>query len=229
MSGARDRRRQREPVGRRDRARRAARRPRRRGRALRDLDEGRRHRRARLGRAPERVHGADAGGSSSAATPARRSATRSTRRGSTSRGAVAGLGADCVEKELRAEHRAELARAARARRDRRRRPGRVPPLRLGAAALQLHDRQRERLLMGWHAGPARVVPLRPQRDRRDPARRARGHLRHPRLRRQAARAALRRPAPPRREHLALPARGLPRALRHRRRARHAASRRSRSS
>ena len=34
-------------------------------------------------------------------------------------------------------------------------------------------------------------------------------------------AALRRPAAARREHLALPARGLPRALRHRRRARHA--------
>ena len=35
------------------------------------------------------------------------------------RGAVAGLGADCVEKEMRDEHRAELARAARARRGRR--------------------------------------------------------------------------------------------------------------
>ena len=52
-------------------------------RALRHLDEGRRHRRARLGRPPERVHGADAAASSSAATRATRSATRSTRRGST--------------------------------------------------------------------------------------------------------------------------------------------------
>ena len=68
---------------------------------------------------------------------------------------------------------------------------------------------------------ARVGDLRPRRDRRDPARRARGHLRHPRLGRQAPRAALRRPAVPRRERVALPARGLPRALRHRRRARHA--------
>ena len=66
---------------------------------------------------------------------------------------------------------------------------------------------------------ARVGDVRPRGDRRDPARRARGHLRHPRLGRQAPRAALRRPAVPRRERLALPARGLPRALRHRRRAR----------
>ena len=54
------------------------------------------------------VHGADRAGSSSAATPARRSATRSTRRASTCAASVAGLGADCVEKELRDEHRAEL-------------------------------------------------------------------------------------------------------------------------
>ena len=58
------------------------------------------------------------------------------------RGAVAGLGADCVEKELRDEHRAELRELLDARGHRRRRPGRVPPLRLGAAALQLQDRQR---------------------------------------------------------------------------------------
>ena len=58
-------------------------------------------------------------------------------------------------------------------------------------------------------------------DRRDPARRARGHLRHSRLRREAAPAAFRRPSPARREHLALPARGLPGALRHGRDARHA--------
>ncbi len=45
---------------------------------------------------------------------------------------VAGLGADCVEKELRDEHTRRAARAARARRLRRRRPGGVPPLRLGA-------------------------------------------------------------------------------------------------
>ena len=37
------------------------------------------------------------------------------------RGSVAGLGADCVEKELRDEHRAELAEPARPRGHRRRR------------------------------------------------------------------------------------------------------------
>ena len=58
MSGLGRRRREREPVGGRDRPRRAARRPRRRRRALRHLDEGRRHRRPRLDRAHERVHGA---------------------------------------------------------------------------------------------------------------------------------------------------------------------------
>ena len=103
---------QREPVGGRHRPRRAARRSRRRGGPLRHLDEGRRHRRPRLRRPPERVHGPDAAASSSAATPAMRSATRSTRRGSTS-AAVAGLGADCVEKEMRDEHVARGARPAR--------------------------------------------------------------------------------------------------------------------
>ena len=79
------------------------------------------------------------------------------------------------------------------------------------------------------AWTARVRAVRPQHDRRDPARRARGHLRHPRVRRQAAGAALRRPALPRRKHVALPARGLPRALRHRRHDRLAPRSRSRSS
>ena len=44
------------------------------------------------------------------------------------RGAVASLGADCVEKELRAEHVAEL-QALLDRGRGRRRPGGVPPLR----------------------------------------------------------------------------------------------------
>ena len=60
------------------------------------------------------------------------------------RGAVAGLGADCVEKELRDEHRAELAELLAQAGVRRRRPQPVPPLRLGAAALQLQGRQRGR-------------------------------------------------------------------------------------
>ena len=58
------------------------------------------------------------------------------------RGSVAGLGADCVEKELRDEHVARAPRAARPRWRRRRRPGGLPPLRLGAAALHLPRRQR---------------------------------------------------------------------------------------
>src|SRR5205085_9031202 len=48
--------------------------------------------------------------------------------------------------------RLRAARAARARGDRRRRPRRVPPLRLGAAALQLPRRQRGRVLMTWSPG-----------------------------------------------------------------------------
>ena len=109
-------------------------------------------------------------------------------------------------------------------------PGGVPPLRLGARSSTPSrsttpgrtdglggegDQGRlDAARRGLAPGPARVVPLRPQRHRRDPARRARGHLRHPRLRREAPPPPLRRPAVPRREHVALPARGLPRALRH---------------
>ena len=50
------------------------------------------------------------------------------------RGSVRGLGADCIEKELRDEHRDELRDLlARAGVDDVE-PGRVPPLRLGAAS-----------------------------------------------------------------------------------------------
>ena len=68
------------------------------------------------------------------------------------RGAVAGLGADCVEKELRAEHLAELAELldAAGHRD-------VDPaeFRRYGSARQLynfHDRQRGRLLMATRPG-----------------------------------------------------------------------------
>ena len=57
------------------------------------------------------------------------------------RGAVAGLGADCVEKEMRDEHLAQLRgllAAAEIDADARR----VPPLRVRAPALQLQGRQR---------------------------------------------------------------------------------------
>ena len=76
-------------------------------RALRDLDEGRRHRRPRLDRTHERLHGAarrlvvcgDAGEALGDSIYEAHLYVR---------GDVAGLGADCVEKELRDEHRAEL-------------------------------------------------------------------------------------------------------------------------
>ena len=71
---------------------------------------------------------------------------------------------------------------------------------------------------GWQPGLRESHLYDRNVDRRDPARRARGHLRHPRLRREAPAPPLRRPAVPRREHVALPARGLPRALRHERHA-----------
>ena len=62
------------------------------------------------------------------------------------RGGVAGLGADCVEKEMRDEHVAQvrdlLERAAIDDAIRR-----LPPLRLGAAALHVQRRQRGRVLM----------------------------------------------------------------------------------
>ena len=145
------------------------------------------------------------------------------------RGAVAGLGADCIEKELRDEHRRAAARRCSSA------PGSTTstPPSSAATARRAGSTTSTSTTRGRTDGddtrppagparlaprPARVVPLRPQRDPRDPARRARGHLRHPRLRREAPPPALRRPAVPRRERLALPARGLPRALRHRRRA-----------
>src|SRR5205807_916858 len=62
--------------------------------------------------------------------------------------------------------------------------------------------------------------VRPEHDPRDPARRPRGHLRHPRVRSEATAPALRRPAVPRGQRVPLPARGLPRAMRHERDAGH---------
>ena len=109
MSGGGDRRRQRQPVGRRHGARRAAGDPRRRVGPLRDLAEGRRHRRPRLGRPHERVHGPDGAAWSCAATPARRSATRSTRRGSTCAARWPGSAPTASRRRCADEHRRELA------------------------------------------------------------------------------------------------------------------------
>ena len=148
------------------------------------------------------------------------------------RGSVASLGADCIEKEMRDEHR-RPGRGAPRRGRARRGSGGVPALRVGARALHVQGRQRGAPTdvsdRAATLEPPRVVPLRPHRHRRDPAGGDRGDLRHPRLRRQAAAAALRRPALPRRIDLALPARGVPRAVRDRRRARDALRDASRSS
>ena len=140
------------------------------------------------------------------------------------RGSGDALGADCVEKEMRPEHVRPGALAARGRRGRRRGSGRLPPLRIGAPAVQLPRRQPggvlrcllRRVMNGVASGAARVGHVRPQRDRRDPAGGARGDVRHPRFWGQAARPALRRPAVPGRFGVALSARGLPREMRHRR-------------
>ena len=147
------------------------------------------------------------------------------------RGSVAGLGADCIEKEMRDGAPGAGARPARARRrSTTSSPGSSAATARRASSTPSRSTTPGRTEMTWEdkaseagwtppgrrlaPGAARVVPLRPQRHRRDPARRARGHLRHPRLRRQAPPPPLRRPALPGREHVALPARGLPRALRH---------------
>ena len=133
------------------------------------------------------------------------------------RGAVAGLGADCVEKELGEEHVAEVARA----------PRRAPAWRASTRPTSgATDRRASSTTSTSTTRESSEMALREsalfsrERDRRDPARGARGRLRHPRLRRQAPAAALRRPPPARGERFALSARGLSRALRHRRRARH---------
>ena len=61
------------------------------------------------------------------------------------RGAVAGLGADCIEKEMRAEHVAQL-RDLLARAEVDARSGRLSPLRVRSSALQLQGRQSARVL-----------------------------------------------------------------------------------
>ena len=123
---------------------------------------------------------------SSAATPARRSATPSTRRGSTCAGSVASLGADCIEKEMREEHRAELRELlAQAGID----DVEVGRFRRYGSARTLYNFQVDDagsycmsapLDPATGARPARVGDLRPHGDPRDPARRPHWHLRHPR-------------------------------------------------
>ena len=158
------------------------------------------------------------------------------------RGKVADLGADCIEKEMRDEHAAELSGLLERAEVEGVYAGRLPPLRLGPQALQLPRRQRRGVLpmtefdvlgkahdeierrsaaRGWRPGLRegaifnRDVIHEIQRAAREGIYDIRGFG----AKRRGA--ALRRPALPRREHVALPARGLPRALRHGRDARRA--------
>ena len=109
---------------------------------------GHRHRREGLGRAHVGLHGA--GRQPGGARRCRRCAGRfaSTRRGCTCAASVKSLGADCIEKAMRDEHKAAAAQAARCGGRRRRgRRGGVPALRLGAQALQFPHRQPGVVLM----------------------------------------------------------------------------------
>ena len=82
------------------------------------------------------------------------------------RGKVKSLGADCIEKPMRDEHKARAARAARQRpASTARSTRRVPALRLGAQALSFPHRQRRSLLMSaqdrWiHTPPRQLGDLR---------------------------------------------------------------------
>jgi methylamine---glutamate N-methyltransferase subunit B len=138
------------------------------------------------------------------------------------RGAVKSLGADCVEKEMRAEHLAILAGLLeRAGIDAD--PGRFR--RYGSARGSTTSTSTTRGPTDGRDAAHRAAPvgdLRRLHPLRDPAGGGDGDLRHPRWGREAAAAAFRRPAVPRRLDLALSAGGLSRALRHRGDAGHAA-------
>ena len=132
------------------------------------------------------------------------------------RGDVASLGADCVAKEMTPRAPPGARAPVEGGRFRRRRHRRLHAVRLGALALPLPRRQRRELLMSHttddraRLGPARVRHLRPPDDRRHPPGGRDRHLRHPRMGRQTAASAFRRPAVPRRVDVALPVGGLPR-------------------
>ena len=136
------------------------------------------------------------------------------------RGTVKSLGADCIEKAMRDEHKASAAQAAR--RGRHRRRGRRSEFRRYGSARKLYnfhiDNAGVLLMSGdddrWIHTPPRksatfddytIAEIQPRRGDR--------HLRHPRRRRQAQAAAFRRSAVPRRLDRALSARGLSREMR----------------
>ena len=144
------------------------------------------------------------------------------------RGKVNSLGADCIEKQMRDEHKADAARLLEAAGiDGEVDVRGVPPLRLGPQALPFPHRQRRSVLMGARITAGSDTPPRKSATFDeytlvgDPPRRGDRHLRHPRRRRQAQGAAFRRSAVPRRLDQPLSARRLSREVRHRRDARHA--------
>ena len=171
MSGHGDRRGQREPVGRRDRPRRPARDPRRRVGPLRDLAEGRRHRRPRLGRPHERVHGPE--GAPRRLRRRRRGARRLALRGAAVRARRGRRARRRLHREgdaRRAPGRSSRELLARAGIDAD--PPRVPPLRLGPPALQLPRRQRsgatDERATGQTAGTRACASRRPSTATRSP-------------------------------------------------------------
>ena len=100
-------------------------------------------------------------------------------------GAVAGLGADCVEKEMRDEH---ADRGARTCSSARASTTSDPASSAATARRAGSTTSRSTTPASSDDDPARIGALRPRGHRRDPARSARGRLRHPRLRRQAPRS-----------------------------------------
>ena len=139
---------------------------------------------------------AQTGVSSSAATRATRSATRSTKPACMSRGSVASLGADCIEKELR-----DGARRSSSPTSSERQVSSKPPTRLTSGAMARHgqlytfkiDNAGASLMPATDERPwnlretylfDRAVIAEIQRAA------ARGHLRNPWLRRETAAAAL---------------------------------------
>ena len=165
-----------------------------------------------------RVHGAARERWSSAATPARTWATRSTRPGST----YAGRSPAWAPTASRRRWPTSTGPSWRAARGRRGlvRPGRVSPLRLGPPPLQLQRGPRGRVLMaGWRPG-LRESALFDRNAIHEIQRMAREGIYDIRG------FGAKRRVPhfddllvPRRQRLAISARGIPRALRHRRHAR----------
>ena len=218
MSGQRRRRRQRRPVGGGDRRTAgcsscAATPPRAAAISLKGADIVV----ARIGRAHDRLHGPDGPPRDLRRRGRGARATRSTRRGST-----------CAARSPGSARTASRSRCATSTSPRSREllergrhraasePGDVPALRLGArrcttgSPSTTHRCCRcETLRESARSTATSIAEIQRAAARRD--------LRDPRLRRQARAPALRRPGLPRRERLALSARGLSRALRHERR------------